>query len=64
MKRIFIWIGILLIILPGIAFAYLDPGTGSYVIQVIIALFVGSVFAVKMFWKKIVVFFKNFFKKN
>ncbi len=31
------------------AFAYLDPGSGSYIIQVLIALFVGSAFAVKMF---------------
>jgi len=63
MKRIFIGTSILFIFLPQIVFAYLDPGTGSYVIQVIIALFVGSAFAVKMFWKKILVFFKNLFKK-
>jgi len=45
------------------AFAYLDPGTGSYIIQVIIALVVGAAFSIKMFWKRIVIFFKNTFKK-
>jgi len=45
------------------AFAYLDPGTGSYIIQLIIALVVGAAFSVKMFWERIVIFFKNIFKK-
>jgi len=44
-------------------FAYLDPGTGSYIVQVIIALVVGAAFSIKMFWKTIVSFFKNTFKK-
>jgi len=45
------------------AFAYLDPGTLSYVFQILIGFFVGSFFAIKMFWQKIKIFFSNLFKK-
>ncbi len=31
------------------AFAYLDAGTGSYIIQIIIAVFIGAITAVKIF---------------
>jgi len=37
--------------------AYIDPGTGSYVFQMIIAGALGSLFAIKMFWKRITGFF-------
>jgi len=50
---------IFLLALERSAFAYLDPGTGSYVFQIIIAGIVGSLFAVKMFWKRFIGFFKN-----
>ena len=39
------------------ASAYIDPGAGSYVVQVVIALLVSAGFAVKTFWQQI----KNFF---
>lgn len=39
--------------------AYIDPGTGSYFIQILIAFLAGGVFALKLFWKKIVAFFKG-----
>jgi len=41
------------------AYAYLDPGTGSYIFQVIIAVVIGGLFAIKQFWTKIVLFFKK-----
>ncbi|MBA4419962.1 MAG: hypothetical protein C0391_02330 [Anaerolinea sp.] len=37
--------------------AYLDPGSGSYLIQILIAALLGSAFVVKSFWNQI----KNFF---
>ena len=40
-------------ILPSRAWAYIDPGTGSFVIQGIIAVIIGGGLAFKMFWKKI-----------
>lgn len=54
----------LLLISPQAAFAYLDPGTGSYILQILIAGILGASFAVKIFWGKIKTFFgKSFFKK-
>ena len=34
------------------AWAYIDPGTGSYIIQMLMAVFLGSLFVLKNFWKK------------
>lgn len=43
------------------ALAYLDPGTGSMILQVIIAAFVAVGIYIKLFWHKL----KNIFiKKN
>ena len=39
---------------PASAHAYIDPGTGSFVIQGIIAAVVGASFAIKVFWHRIV----------
>ncbi|OHB60677.1 MAG: hypothetical protein A2167_09120 [Planctomycetes bacterium RBG_13_46_10] len=44
--------------------AYLDPGTGSIIFQVIIAGLCGGLLAVKIFWSKIKSFFKGFFFKG
>jgi hypothetical protein len=33
--------------------AYLDPGSGSFLIQLIIAGLVGAGFIIKVYWKKI-----------
>jgi hypothetical protein len=38
---------------PAPAHAYIDPGTGSFVIQGIIAAVVGAGVAVRMFWGRI-----------
>jgi hypothetical protein len=44
------------VLTPGDAHAYIDPGTGSFVIQGIIAAIVGAGFAIKMFWHRIKAF--------
>jgi len=44
---------------PPASYAYLDPGTGSYILQMAMAALLGSLFAIKMFWKRIVAFFKG-----
>ncbi|MBI2958162.1 MAG: hypothetical protein HYY32_04890 [Chloroflexi bacterium] len=43
---------------PTVA-AYLDPGTGSLAIQMLIGAVAGTLFAAKVFWKRVAVFFKN-----
>jgi hypothetical protein len=56
-----LWFPLFLVIgqqlVPGVALAYIDPGTGSFVIQGIIAAVVGGGFAIKMFWHRIKAFF-------
>lgn len=39
--------------------AYLDPGTGSFIIQMILAGVLGIAVAVRIYWKKIVAFFSK-----
>ena len=34
-------------------FAYIDPGTGSYLIQLLLGVVLGGAFAVKAFWSRI-----------
>lgn len=48
-------------IFPIKSYAYLDPGTGSYFLQLAIAALLGGLYAIKLFWKKIKAFFKNIF---
>jgi flagellar biosynthesis protein FliQ len=43
------------------ATAYIDPGTGSYVLQIAIAFLVGLAFSVKLFWRKIIAFLRDIF---
>jgi hypothetical protein len=40
--------------------AYLDPGTGSLLLQGLAAAFFSSLFFIKKYWRKII----NFFKKS
>jgi hypothetical protein len=46
-----------LVLMPAPALAYLDPGTGSFIIQGVIAAVVGVGLAIKMFWHRIKAFF-------
>jgi hypothetical protein len=51
-------------ILSRDASAYLDPGTGSYVFQVLIAAFIGGLFTIRIYWRKIKHFLLHFSKKQ
>jgi len=46
------------------AHAYLDPGTGSYILQILIAGLVGGAFMLKVFWGRIVEFFSKSSSKS
>tara|TARA_B100000965_G_scaffold402467_1_gene428472 strand:+ start:1761 stop:1964 length:204 start_codon:yes stop_codon:yes gene_type:complete len=59
LKFIFIVFYILFLFTKN-AYAYLDPGTFTAIINFVIALFAGIAAYVSMFWKKI----KNFFTKS
>jgi len=45
--------------LPRQVYAYLDPGSVSYMLQLLLASLVGALFATKIVWTKIKIFFKN-----
>lgn len=38
---------------------YIDPGSGSYLVQMIIAAILGGMFYIKTIWKRIKVFFSK-----
>jgi flagellar biosynthesis protein FliQ len=46
------------------AYAYIDPGTGSYFLQMTIAGLLAGLFTMKLFMNKIKTFFKTFFSRK
>lgn len=63
------WIFLLMVIavllcIPNYVSAYLDPGTGSYLFQILFATFLGGVFTLKLFWKKIRILLRNLFSRK
>ncbi len=46
------------------AYAYIDPGSGSIILQAIIAAFAGAGTAITIYWKKVKLFFSKIFKKK
>lgn len=67
-KKIFlnltIFLFIFCLLFPGEADAYLDPGTGSYIIQLVIAGLLGVSFTIKLYWKRIRGFIFRLFLKQ
>ena len=62
MKRISAILMIFLI--QGNANAYLDMGTGSYIIQAILAGLFTSIYFVKLYWFKVTHWIAKIFKRN
>ncbi len=48
----------------NIAFAYLDPGTGSIILQAIIGFLAAAGATITLYWQKVKSFFKKIFKKK
>ncbi len=49
-------VGLILILVSGNAYGYLDPGSGLYVLQILIAGALGALYAIKVYWQKIKAF--------
>jgi len=49
---------------PGTAHAYLDPGTGSLVLQVLVAGLLGAVMAIRIYFQRLKSFFKRIFGRE
>lgn len=46
------------------AFSYIDPGSGSYVLQIIIASVLGILTLIKIYWSKLKTYFVSFLVKK
>ncbi len=46
------------------ALAYLDPGTGSIILQALLAAIVGSVITLKLYWLRVKSFIASLFSSN
>ncbi len=46
------------------AFAYLDPGTGSFILQMLVAGFLGAMLYIKLAWSNIKVYLSGLFKSH
>jgi hypothetical protein len=58
-KKIFnnlVFYSVIMCILSPKAYAYIDPGTGSYIFQVITAGIIGFLFSIKLYWHNIKMF--------
>ncbi len=49
-----IWTAVLLVLAPATAFAYIDPGTGSALVQGVIAALAAVGVTLKLYWHKFV----------
>ena len=59
-----IYVFIINIVLQSKAFAYIDPGTGSMVLQIIIAAVTSIFYGLIVFKNKIITLFRNIFKQK
>jgi len=57
LRRIFVICFLLICVIP--LFAYIDPGAGSYIIQIIIAGSLTIAFLLKTQWRRLVALFKR-----
>jgi hypothetical protein len=44
--------------------AYLDPGTGSFILQAIVGVVLGAMLTLKMYWRRIRDFASGWRRKN
>ena len=62
--KITLFVAAITLFFPHYAYSYIDPGTGSYIIQIVIAAFVAVSFMVKIYWLKIKGFVGRLFSKK
>ena len=58
-----ILIGLILVLFPNVAYAYIDPGTGTFLFQLMIAAIAGALFFIKNVRVKIGIFIKSVMSK-
>jgi len=55
---------VVLFTFPRRAQAYLDPGTGSYLLQVLLAGLLAGILVVRIFWRSIKAFLRGLFARG
>ena len=64
-KRVLaIWLAVQLVGFSAAANAYLDPGTGSILVQSFLAGLAGAVAVVSLYWQRVKAFFANLRKSS
>ena len=53
MKALLVALLLAALSIPSAAHAYVDPGTGSYFLQILLAGILGGAFAVRIYWRRI-----------
>ena len=64
LRRVLVVFVLFYLLFPQAAHAYIDPGTGSFLLQILIAALVGTALSVKIFWNKVKNLFKKLFCRN
>ena len=64
MKNLFFIFFIYFVVLINNAYAYLDPGTGSIILQAILGFIAASLATLSFYWNKVKTFLCKFFKKD
>jgi 16S rRNA C1402 (ribose-2'-O) methylase RsmI len=62
--RLFALVALSLLLTARNAFAYVDPGTGSFLLQFLIAGLLGAAFVFKGFWRNIRDFWSKLLSKR
>jgi hydrogenase-4 membrane subunit HyfE len=63
-KLAFFLMAVFVMVFPARAHAYLDPGTGSYILQVIAAVLFAGLFLIKTWWTQIRNFISRIFRRK
>ena len=64
MKKLILNTLIIFFILTNASYAYLDPGTGSIILQAIIGFIAAALATVSLYWNKLKLFLNKLFKKK
>lgn len=64
LTKVLVLIVLIQIMTVSTAYAYIDPGTGSYLFQMLMAGLLGSAFAIKMAWRNVKTYISQIFSSN
>ena len=64
LAKVVLLVCFLYLLFPRTVYAYIDPGTGSLMIQVLIGALLGGLVTIKIYWGKIKLLFRKWFSKR